>query len=88
MRKEFFCQWKLNLSQVIYIFKSMYGSINYDNKYELKVIETNCSSCGLSMELREGLPAYCPACLREYPVLLEKYRKYLKGTQIADLFYE
>ena len=24
----------------------MYGSINYDNKYELKIIETNCSSCG------------------------------------------
>lgn len=67
MRKAFLCQWKLNLSQAIYIFKSMYGSINYDNKYELKVIETNCSSCGLSMELREGLPAYCPACLREYP---------------------
>ena len=42
----------------------MYGSINYDNKYELKVIETNCSSCGLSIELREGLPAYCPACFR------------------------
>ena len=34
----------------------MYGSISYDNKYELKVIETNCTSCGLSMELREGLP--------------------------------
>ena len=66
----------------------MYGSINYDNKYELKIIETGCSSSGLSMELREGLPAYCPACLREYPALLEHYRKYLKGTQIADLFYE
>jgi hypothetical protein len=38
--------------------------------------------------IREGLPAYCPACLREYPALLEKYRRYLKGTQIADLFYE
>ena len=77
-----------NLSQGIYIFKSMYSSINYDNKYELKVIETNCSSCGLSMVLREGLPAYCPACLREFPVLLEKFWKYLKGTQIDDLFYE
>ena len=66
----------------------MYGSINYDNKYELKIIETGCSSCGLSMELREGLPTYCPACLLEYPALLEHYRKYLKGTQIADLFYE
>ena len=66
----------------------MYGSINYDNKYELKIIETGCSSCGLSMELREELPAYCPACLREYPELLKHYRKYLKGTQIADLFYE
>jgi len=28
MRKAFFCQWKLNLSQAIYIFKSMYGSGN------------------------------------------------------------
>ena len=50
----------------------MYDSINYDNKYELKIIETGCSSCGLSMELRVlGLPAYCPACLRECPALLE-----------------
>jgi len=56
----------------------MYGSINYDNKYELKIIKTGCSSCGLSMELREGLPAYCPACLREYPELLKHYRKYLE----------
>ena len=66
----------------------MYGSIAYNEKYELKIIDTNCVSCGLSMEIRKGLPAYCPACLQEYPVLLAKYRKYLKGTQIADLFYE
>ena len=66
----------------------MYGSIAYNEKYELKIIETNCVSCGLSMEIRKGLPAYCPTCLREYPALLEKYRRYLKGTQIADLFYE
>ena len=66
----------------------MYGSIAYNEKYELKIIETNCVSCGLSMEIRKGRPAYCPACLREYPALLEKYRRYLKGTQIADLFYE
>ena len=66
----------------------MYGSISYNDKYELKVFDTNCISCGLSMEIRQGLPAYCPACLQEYPVLLAKYRKYLKGTQIADLFYE
>ncbi len=66
----------------------MYGSIAYNEKYELKIIETNCVSCGLSMEIRKGLPAYCPACLREYPALLEKYRRYLKGTQIAELFYE
>ena len=66
----------------------MYGSIAYNGKYELKIIETNCVSWGLSMEIRKGLPAYCPTCLREYPALLEKYRRYLKGTQIADLFYE
>ena len=66
----------------------MYGSISYNHKYELKVFDTNCISCGLSMEIREGLPAYCPACLQEYPVLLAKYRKYLKGTHIAELFYE
>ena len=66
----------------------MYGSISYNDKYELKVFDTNCISCGLSMEIREGLPAYCPACSQEYPVLLAKYRKYLKGTQIAELFYE
>ena len=66
----------------------MYGSISYNDKYELKVFDTNCISCGLSIEFREGLPAYCPACLQEYPVLLAKYRKYLKGTQIAELFYE
>ena len=58
----------------------MYGSIAYNDKYELKVFETKCISCNLSMEIREGLPAYCPACLREYPALLEKYRRYLKGT--------
>lgn len=33
------------------------------------------------MEIREGLSAYCPACLREYPALLEKYIRYLKDTQ-------
>ena len=88
MRKRLINLWKLNLSQVIYIFKSMYGSIAYNDKYELKVFETKCISCNLSMEIREGLPAYCPACLREYPALLEKYRRYLKGTQIADFFYE
>ena len=62
----------------------MYGSIAYNEKYELKIIDTNCVSCGLSMEIRKGLPAYCPACLQEYPALLEHYRKYLKGTQIAS----
>ena len=88
MRKRLINLWKLNLSQVIYIFKSMYGSIAYNDKYELKVFETKCISCNLSMEIREGLPAYCPACLREYPALLQKYRKYLKGTQIAELWFE
>jgi len=56
----------------------MYGSIAYNEKYELKIIDTNCVSCGLSMEIRKGLPAYCPACLQEYPALLEHYRKYLQ----------
>ena len=53
MRKRLINLWKLNLSQVIYIFKSMYGSIAYNDKYELKVFETKCISCNLSMEIRE-----------------------------------
>ena len=62
MRKKLFCQWKLNLSQAIYIFKSMYGSIAYNDKYELKVFETKCTSCNLSMEVREGTSCLLP-CL-------------------------
>tara|TARA_X000000950_G_scaffold147462_1_gene182009 strand:+ start:248 stop:448 length:201 start_codon:yes stop_codon:yes gene_type:complete len=66
----------------------MYGAIDSNEQYELKLVETHCWLCGLSIEIRKGIPAYCSACLQEYPALLEKYRRYLKGTQIADLFYE
>ena len=65
-----------------------YGSIHYNETYELKKIATSCWLCGLSITIRRGIPAYCSACLQEHPKELEKYRKYLKGTQIADLFYE
>ena len=66
----------------------MYGSKNYDNKYELKIIETRCILCNFRIEIRKGLPSHCSACLRENPQQLAQYRKYLKGTPIADLFYE
>ena len=66
----------------------MYGSINYDNKYELKIIETRWLLCNFRIEIRKGLPSYCSACLRENPQQLAQYRKYLKGTPIAELFYE
>lgn len=66
----------------------MYGSISYNDRYELKLISTNCNICGLSIEIREGRPANCSACLQENPKLLEQHRKYLKGTPIAELFYE
>jgi len=61
----------------------MYGSINYDNKYELPIIETRCLLCNFKIEIRKGLPSYCSACLREKPQQLAQYRKYLKGTPIA-----
>lgn len=66
----------------------MYGSISYNDRYELKLISTNCNICGLSIEIREGRPANCSACLQEYPKELTAYRKFLKGTQISDLFFE
>jgi len=66
----------------------MYGSINFDDKYEIKLITTQCWLCGLTIEIRKGIPSYCSACLQENPKELSAYRKYLKGTQIADLFYE
>ena len=62
----------------------MYSSINYDNKYELPIIETRCLLYNFKIEIRKGLPSYCSACLRENPQQLAQYRKYLKGTPIVE----
>ena len=66
----------------------MYGAINSNEQYELKLIRTHCWLCGLSIEIRKGIPAYCSACLQDNPKELETYRKYLKGTNIAELLAE
>ena len=66
----------------------MYGALNQNSENELPLIKTHCWLCGLNVEIRKGLPAYCSACLMENPKELEQYRKYLKGTPIADLFFE
>jgi len=66
----------------------MYGALNQNNEYELPLINTHSWLGGLGIEKRKGSPAYCSACLMENPNELEKYRKYLKGTPIADLFFE
>ena len=66
----------------------MYGSISYNDRYEIKKVSAQCWLCGLTIEIRKGIPAYCSACLQENPIELAKYRKYLKGTQIAEVFYE
>ena len=44
--------------------------------------------CNFRIEIRKGLPSYCSSCLRDNPQQLAQYRKYLKGTPIAELFYE
>ena len=66
----------------------MYGAIDSNDQYELKMIQTQSWLCGLSIEVRRGIPAYCSACLQDNPKELETYRKYLKGTNIAELFAE
>ena len=49
----------------------MYGAIESNEQYELKLIETQCWLCGLSIEIRRGIPAYCSACLQDNPRELE-----------------
>jgi len=45
----------------------MYGAIDSNDQYELKIIQTQCWLCGLSIEVRRGIPAYCSACLQDNP---------------------
>lgn len=66
----------------------MYCSIQYDNKYEIPLVETRCILCNFRIEIRKGLPSYCSSCLKENPEHLAQYRKHLKGNPIAELFYE
>ena len=56
----------------------MYGAIDSNDQYELKMIQTQCWLCGLSIEVWRGIHAYCSACLQDNPKELETYKNILK----------